>query len=303
MKGSEKVSQTIKQPRIVVVEDQKVLATVYRNKFIAEGYQVEVASDGIEGLNLINKTKPDLVILDLMLPKLSGLEVLKKVRANPIFQSLPIIIFSNAALPGLVEEAWKAGATMVLSKSNHSPKQIVESVRTALKAASDDQPNADPAEMNDSVAPAPGVLATQPGSTTGHVLLVEDQPDIRALLSFMLDQSGHQLTSVESHGGALHKARVQKFDVCLLNRACPDGLGVTLCRQLRHVYPRLPIVIYSTAALPTEQQAGLDSGARAYLTKPGDLLNIGNLVAELIKESKTHAGADRAAPALFRLTA
>lgn len=285
------MSQTTYQPKIVVVEDQQVLATVYRNKFIAEGYQVEVAADGLAGLDLINKTRPDLVILDLMLPKLSGIEVLKKVRANALFKSLPVIIFSNAALPGVVEEAWKAGATMVLSKSSHSPKQIVESVRTALKAASENQPDAHPAQINDSDNPAPSVLApTQPHITKGHVLLVEDHPDIRALLSFMLDQTGHQLTSVESHGGALHKARVQKFDLCLLNRACPDGLGITLCRQLRHTYPGLPIVMYSTAALPTEQQAGLDSGARAYLTKPGDLFNIGNLVSELIKDSKTRAG-------------
>lgn len=298
------MSQTTSQPKIVVVEDQQVLATVYRNKFIAEGYQVEVAADGLAGLDLINKTRPDLVILDLMLPKLSGIEVLKKVRANALFKSLPVIIFSNAALPGVVEEAWKAGATMVLSKSSHSPKQIVESVRTALKAASENQPDAHTAQINDSANPAPGVLApTQPHITTGHVLLVEDHPDIRALLSFMLDQTGHQLTSVESHGGALHKARVQKFDLCLLNRACPDGLGITLCRQLRQTYPGLPIVMYSTAALPTEQQAGLDSGARAYLTKPGDLFNIGNLLSELIKDSKTRAGADQAPPARFRLTA
>ena len=297
------MSQTIKQPRIVVVEDQQVLATVYRNKFIAEGYQVEVASDGIAGLDLINKTRPDLVILDLMLPKLSGIEVLKKVRANALFKSLPVIIFSNAAQPGLVEEAWKAGATMVLSKSSHSPKQIVESVRTALKAVGEDQPNADSAEMDNSDKPSPGASMSQPNTTKGHVLLIEDQPDIRALLSFMLDQSGHQLTSVESHGGALHKARVQKFDICVLNRACPDGVGTTLCGQLRHIYPGLPIVMYSTAALPTEQQAGLNSGARAYLTKPGDLLNIGNLVSGMIRESKTRTVADQAPPVLVRLRA
>src|SRR5258708_7600791 len=108
-------------PKIIVIEDQKVLATVYRNKFIAEGYQVEVAADGEAGLALINSSKPDLVILDLMLPRMNGIEVLKKVRANPLFQSLPVIIFSNASLPGMVEEAWTAGATMVLSKSSHSP--------------------------------------------------------------------------------------------------------------------------------------------------------------------------------------
>ena len=101
------------------------------------------------------------------------------------------------------------------------------------------------------------------------------------------------MTSVESHAGALRKAKLQEFDLYLLNRVCPDGLGLSLCRQLRQSHPRTPIVMYSTAALPTEQQAGLDAGARSYLTKPSDLLNIGNLLSESIDESKTFSKCNR----------
>ena len=281
--------------KIVVVEDQQVLATVYRNKFTAEGYQVEVASDGEAGLDLINTVKPDLVILDVMLPKLNGIEVLKKIRANTLFQGLPVLIFSNTGLPGMVEEAWKAGATMVLSKSSHSPKQIVESVRAALKTASENQSSTASAAVNESKAWSVIPVSSRPSRAPGHVLLVEDHPDIRALVSFLLDQAGHQVTSVESHAGALQKAKGNEFDLCLLNRVCPDGAGISLCRELRHSYPRLPIGIYSTSALPTEQQVGLDAGASIYLTKPGDLANIGNLSSELIRTSKTSAS--KTAPA------
>jgi CheY-like chemotaxis protein len=248
-------------PKIIVVEDQQVLATVYRNKFIAEGYQVEVAADGEAGLALINSSKPDLVILDLMLPKMNGIEVLKKVRANPLFQSLPVIIFSNASLPGMVEEAWTAGATMVLSKSSHSPKQIVESVRSALQTASESQQTDAPTAANVSAQSADVIVLSQPCSTAGHILLIEDHSDTRAMLSFLLDQAGHQVTSVESHAGALRQAKLQMFDLFLVNRVCPDGLGLTLCHQLRQSFPRQPIVMYSTTALPAEQQAGLDAGA------------------------------------------
>ena len=174
---------------IVVVEDQEVLATVYRNKFTAEGYQVEVASDGEQGLDLIISSKPDLVILDVMLPNINGIEVLKRVRANPQFQALPVIIFSNASLPGMVEEAWKAGATMVLSKSSHSPKPIVESVRTALKGASENQIGVAPLPTDHPSSPLREGLES-PHATTGHVLLVEDQPDVRALVSFTARSGG-----------------------------------------------------------------------------------------------------------------
>jgi len=266
-------------PKIVVVEDQQVLATVYRNKFLAEGYQVEVASDGEAGVALINSAKPDLVILDVMLPKLNGIEVLKNVRANPLFETLPVIIFSNASLPGMVEEAWKAGATMVLSKSSHSPKQIVESVRCALQSTGN-QKLETKAAANAHLRSSDSLMSSE--KTPGHVLLIEDHPDVRALLSSLLDQAGHQVTSVESHAGALRKAKLQEFDLFLINRICPDGPGLTLCRQLQELFPRQPIVMYSTAALPAEQQAGLDAGARAYLAKTSELLNIGSFLSSVM---------------------
>jgi len=283
-------------PKIVVVEDQQVLATVYRNKFVAEGYQVEVASDGETGLALINTTKPDLVVLDLMLPKLNGIEVLKSLRANQLFQTLPVIIFSNSSLPGMVEEAWNSGATMVLSKSSHSPKQIVESVRTALKTAGESQERPAPVAANPASPPADVPVLSQSCSAPGHVLLIEDHPDVRALLSFLLDQAGHQVTSVESHAGALREGKLQEFDLFLISRVSPDGLGLSLCRQFRQSFPRQPIVMYSTAALPAEQQAALEAGARAYVAKPTDLLNIGNFLSDLIKEARAFAGVAGKAP-------
>src|SRR2546423_14030033 len=163
-------------PKIIIVEDQQVMATVYRNKFIAEGYGVEVASDGEAGINLINSAKPDLVILDVMLPKLNGIEVLRKIRANSDFQDLPVIIFSNSSPPDMVEEAWKEGATMVLSKSNHSPKQIVESVRTALVAAGEKQRTSAPVTATADTPSQHALAPSRRHDTPSHILLIEDHP-------------------------------------------------------------------------------------------------------------------------------
>src|SRR5260370_33391588 len=121
--------------RIVVVDDQPILGTIYRTKFTTEGFQVDVASDGQEALDLIQRTNPDLVLLDLMLPKIDGLEVLKRLRAQSSFLTLPIIVFSANARPGITEEAFAAGASMVLSKSNTSPKQVIEIVNRTLAEA------------------------------------------------------------------------------------------------------------------------------------------------------------------------
>src|SRR5882762_8920993 len=115
--------------RIVIIEDHPVLISIYRNKFIAEGFQVEIASDGQSGLEWINRIKPDLVVLDLAMQKMNGIQVLKQLRANPLFKNLPLVVFSDSAWQ---QQAWKEGATMVLSKSGHTPTEVVESVRNLL---------------------------------------------------------------------------------------------------------------------------------------------------------------------------
>lgn len=117
---------------IVVVEDNQLIAGVYRSKLQAEGFQVEVAADGQAGLEMIRRTRPDLVLLDLLLPKVTGIEILIKLRAQPDSQKLPVVVFSSSYVS---DDAWKAGATQVLNKATHSPKQVVEEVNNILAAS------------------------------------------------------------------------------------------------------------------------------------------------------------------------
>ena len=118
--------------KILIIEDDQLVANIYRNKFSVDGFQVEVALDGVAGIELTNTFHPDAIILDLMLPKVTGVDVLKKIRAQPNLQQLPIIVFSNTYLSNMVQEAWKAGATKCLSKANCTPKQVIDVVHTLL---------------------------------------------------------------------------------------------------------------------------------------------------------------------------
>ena len=116
----------------MIVEDDQVVANIHRNKLVIEGYDVQIAADGEIGLESVRRFRPDAVILDLMLPKVSGVEVLRQVRAEPEFKDLPIIVFSNTYLSSMVQAAWREGATKCLSKANCSPKQLLEVLRTAI---------------------------------------------------------------------------------------------------------------------------------------------------------------------------
>jgi CheY-like chemotaxis protein len=271
---------------IVIIEDHPVLISVYRNKFIAEGFQVEIATDGDSGFKLINRIQPDLVVLDLAMPKLNGIEVLKRLRANPLFQDLPVIIFSDSAWK---QQAWKEGATVVLSKSEHSPSDVVESARDALLAC-EARPEQDTLAINAAFlaghATSPGTV-TQSVPTAGHVLLVEDHHDLRTTISAALDQSGFRVTTVESHAAVLPEVEAREFDAFLVNRLCPDGIGLSLCRRLRNLYPKKAIVMYSTAAFSITPEQRLQAGANAYLTEAGEILNPGRVLLKLIAEAKT----------------
>jgi DNA-binding response OmpR family regulator len=121
--------------KILIIEDDQIVANVYRNKFSLEGFEVDIAHDGVSGLESIKTFRPDAVVLDLMLPKMTGVDLMKQVRGDETFGKLPIIVFSNTYLTNMVQEAWKAGATKCLSKANCTPKQLLEVVRGTLSAA------------------------------------------------------------------------------------------------------------------------------------------------------------------------
>jgi len=158
--------------KILIIEDDQLVANIYRNKFSVDGFQVEVALDGVAGFEMINTFHPDVIILDLMLPKITGVDVLKKIRAQTNLQQLPVIVFSNTYLSNMVQEAWKAGATKCLSKANCTPKQVIEVVRTLLipqaaaATASDDATAAATAEADAALQAElyQSFLASLPGS-------------------------------------------------------------------------------------------------------------------------------------------
>ena len=91
--------------KVLIIEDDQLIANIYRNKFLVEGYQVEIALDGESGLEMMRVFRPDVILLDLMLPKMSGVDVIKLVRAELDFARVPIIVLSNTYLTNMIQEA------------------------------------------------------------------------------------------------------------------------------------------------------------------------------------------------------
>ncbi len=148
--------------KILIIEDDKVTANIYCNKFRVEGFEVELALDGMDGLRAVGTFKPDLVVTDLMMPKMNGIELIKTLRANSATAGLPVIVFTNSFLSTMIQDAWKAGATKCLTKTNCTPKQFID-VINGVFAAQDAGPGA--------AVPAPNGLAAHyqaPNSSSGN---------------------------------------------------------------------------------------------------------------------------------------
>jgi len=118
--------------KILIIEDDQVMANVYRNKLAVDGYKAEVAPAGQSGLDSLRTFEPHLILLDLVLPDMSGVEVIKEIRRQEAFVKIPIIVFSNTYLTNVIQEAWRAGATKCLSKANCTPKDLIEIVRHTI---------------------------------------------------------------------------------------------------------------------------------------------------------------------------
>jgi DNA-binding response OmpR family regulator len=118
--------------KILIIEDDPIVAHMYRTRVEKEGYEVEVAADGQSGFYRIHEFHPDAVLLDLMLPKMNGVDILKKIRAQGQFSKIPIIVFTNAYVPNMIHESFGAGATQVFNKATLTPRQILEALHNAI---------------------------------------------------------------------------------------------------------------------------------------------------------------------------
>jgi len=110
---------------ILVIEDDPVSGTVYQRFLQCHGFITEVAKDGMAGLERLTAFQPDAVLLDMMMPKMGGIEVLKRVRSMESTRELPVIVFTNAAVPAFVDQATQAGANHVFDKAKATPAGIL----------------------------------------------------------------------------------------------------------------------------------------------------------------------------------
>jgi len=118
---------------ILIVEDDKILRELISQKLVKENYKISVAVDGEEGLKKTKEEKPDIVLLDLILPGIDGFGVLEEIKKDPEINKIPVVILSNLGQKEEIEKGMNLGAADYLIKAHFTLSEIVAKVKTILK--------------------------------------------------------------------------------------------------------------------------------------------------------------------------
>lgn len=120
--------------KILIVEDDQFLRDLYNELLTEAGYEITLAQDGEEGLEKASVGGFDLVLLDIMLPKIDGLEVLRRLKENkPKFPNGPVVLLTNLGQDAIIKEGFSLGATGYIIKSAMTPDQVLDEVKVFLK--------------------------------------------------------------------------------------------------------------------------------------------------------------------------
>ena len=123
--------KTIKS--ILVVEDDAMISSMYKTKFEAEGFTVFIAEDGAKGLELAKKEKPDIIMLDVILPRLDGFSVLEEIKKDKNTKGIPVIMLTNLGTEEDRAKGQKMGALDYFVKASLTPGQVSQKIKQALK--------------------------------------------------------------------------------------------------------------------------------------------------------------------------
>lgn len=118
--------------KIALIEDNTVISQMYRMKFESEGFEVKLATDGAQGTALVEDFKPDIILLDLQMPTMNGVEALKKIRKIETAKNTPVLILTNLGEEEAPKELKDLNISSYIVKANFTPSQVVERVKETL---------------------------------------------------------------------------------------------------------------------------------------------------------------------------
>lgn len=255
----------MKQKKILVVEDDSVLRDVLVEKLRKTGYTATGAPDGEVAMEVMRKELPDLVLLDILMPKKDGMQVLEEMSTDPVLKHLPVIVISNSGQPVEIDRARKLGARDFLIKAVFEPNEVLDKVEVLLgKINNMHTEQTNPSSPGSTAAPAPSGAGVQ-----NKVLVVEDDKFLRELLVRKLYSDGFVVESAIDSGGAFEILKRFVPDIILLDLILPGMDGFEILSQIRkdQKLAQVPVIILSNLGQKEDIDRAMALGAADFMIK------------------------------------
>jgi len=245
---------------ILIVEDDQMLVEIYQKKFSSDGYQVETANSGAEAIKKITKNKPDLVLLDLVMPEEDGFEVLRKVKQNPLTKDVRIIVFSNLSQEEDKEEAAALGAEGFITKSDFTPQEIVEKVHEILNIETGDEDQA----VKQEATSGNGERSKKNGK---RILLIEDEEVFADVFEKKLSEAGFNVEVAKNSTMGAKKIEEQQYNMYIINVSLPGQIGVSLIDKIKEGEGKsdIPVIAFSNSKTDLEKLGSVLSAKKDML--------------------------------------
>ncbi len=275
------VVEPTKNKIILVIEDSKTSRKVISLVLKRQGYEIVEATTGTEGLTKLTHLLPDLVLLDVMLPDMDGYQILSKIRSDDRLKEVPVVMLTGKRSSVDRMKGIASGANEYLTKP-FDPAKLIKVIERFMGECKKPVPvhvaKVPAVKISRTVKKTPRAIVVpaakttaKPHLTTGpSILIVEDSPTTRKVISMVLTRKGYFLREATTGAEALRLINTEAPDLILLDAMLPDMSGYEILSQLKEseTFRQIPVVMLTAKIGATDRQKGLQAGAVAYLTKP-----------------------------------
>jgi len=254
----------------MLVEDDPMIAEIYQKKFESIGFEVVNAVTGKEVLKYALEQKFDLILLDMVLPEMSGIDVLKELRSNPAYDSdMKIIVLSNLNKTEYEKEAKINGANGFIGKTQYNPSELAAEIQRTLNEYGEQKKNKN--RLNGEVAPAPLSGAGK------RILFIEDEEIFLEMFGKKLEAEGYAVEYAKNGVWGSKLATENEYDLIITDMVMPAMGGEEIIRRLKldDKTKNIPIIVLSASLIEEDIQPVRELGITDFYEKtrlvPSDL--------------------------------
>ncbi|HEY4518880.1 MAG TPA: response regulator [Candidatus Paceibacterota bacterium] len=258
--------------KVALIEDEEVLLNVLKDKLEKEGFEVYPAADGEIGISVIKDKAPDIILLDIVMPKVDGFGVLKYLQNDEALSKIPVIIISNSGQPVEIDKALELGVSDYLVKAEFDPQEVIDKIHKQLKLIGKE------ADLSDEKTGAQPAQIAAKDFSAFHILLVEDDNFLRDLISQKLRKENFNVLDALDGEDALKKTKSEKPHLILLDLILPGIDGFETLKQIRadEETGKTPVIVLSNLGQKDDVEKAKRLGATDYLIKayntPGEIV-------------------------------